>query len=127
MADDRLGNVATHVRALVLERDGSCCRVCGRYTEDPGLHHIRYRSEGGPDTVDNLITVGWMPWHDCHLGVVHSGPKSLWQPILEYVVAHGGTTALSVIRWLDGGTLDPEWVGLDSWDPAMLTRRPVYY
>lgn len=77
--------------------------------------------------MDNLITVGWMPWHDCHLGVVHSGPKSLWQPILEYVVAHGGTTALSVIRWLDGGTLDPEWVGLDSWDPAMLTRRPVYY
>lgn len=91
--------VTAAVRAEVIDRDGSCCRVCGRYVEVPALHHIRYRSQGGPNTADNLVVVGWEPGHDCHLGVVHKN-KKLWQPILELVVTHPGTTGLQMRRWL---------------------------
>lgn len=90
--------VSRDVREQVLERDNGCCRVCGRWVESPALHHIVYRSQGGPNTVDNLVTVGWAPWHDCHLPVVHAN-KRLWQPILQVVVAHPGVTALQVRRW----------------------------
>lgn len=78
--------VATSVRAQVIDRDGSCCRVCGRYVSWPALHHIEYRSEGGLDVVENLIVIGWLPGHDCHLPVVHQN-KRVWQPILKEVVA----------------------------------------
>lgn len=90
--------VPAPVRAAVIERDGSCCRVCGQYVEQPALHHIEYRSEGGRNEAENLITVGWMPWHDCHLTVVHAN-KRLWQPILQVVVVTPGVTAFQVRRW----------------------------
>lgn len=86
------------VREEVIERDGSCCRVCGRYVETPALHHIRYRSEGGLDVPENLIVVGWMPWHDCHLNVAHAN-KRLWQPLLLEVARTPGVTALALRRW----------------------------
>lgn len=91
--------VPKNVRSQVIARDNSCCRVCGRYVEYPALHHIHYVSEGGPNTVENLVCVGWQPGHDCHLNVVHRN-KRLWQPILELVVAHDGTTAFQWHRWL---------------------------
>lgn len=112
--------VSTSVRETARMRDGGCCRVCGQFVgADMALHHVRYRSEGGPDSLDNLVTVGWTPWHDCH-GVIHSGPKREWQAVLGYVITHGGVTARAVIRWLDAGTLDPAWLGLDSWEPGRL-------
>jgi hypothetical protein len=43
--------------------------------------------------------VGWQPGHDCHLNVVHRN-KRLWQPLLELVVAHPGTTAFQWRRWM---------------------------
>ena len=95
---ERLGLVPSEVREYVLERDGSCCRVCGRYVVEPALHHIRYRSEGGLDVPSNLVTIGWLPGHDCHLAVVHRD-KRLWQPILLAIVDAGGTTALQWRRW----------------------------
>lgn len=95
---EKLGLVSSDVRDFVLERDGQCCRVCGRYVDQPALHHIRYKSEGGLDVPGNLIAIGWMPWHDCHLPVVHAN-KRLWQPILLTVVETPGVTALQVKRW----------------------------
>ena len=96
---ERHVQVPTDVREQVLDRDGSCCRVCGRYVEYPALHHIRYRSEGGPDSLDNLVTVGWLPGHDCHLSVVHAN-KRLWQPILLRTVESPGMTGYQVGRWM---------------------------
>lgn len=90
-------DVPANVRCQVLERDGHCCRVCGRYVAIPALHHIEYRSEGGPDTVDNLITIGWLPGHDCHLSVVHAN-KRVWQPILREVVAAPAYVTAFAIR-----------------------------
>ena len=45
---------AIRVRAAVRRRDGGKCRACGK----PGFetHHIIYRSHGGRDTEDNLVT-----------------------------------------------------------------------
>ncbi len=42
------------VRAAVRKRDGGKCRCCGKPGFD--LHHIVYRSRGGKDTEDNLVT-----------------------------------------------------------------------
>ena len=94
-----VSEIPRDVRAQVIERDHSCCRVCGRYTDTPGLHHIKYRSEGGGHTPDNLITIGWTPGHDCHISIVHAN-KALWQPILQIVVASPAhVTAFAVKRW----------------------------
>lgn len=52
----------------VLERDDYTCQVCSRYTEAPP-HHVKYRSRGGSDTMDNLKTVCVF----CHDDIHHGG------------------------------------------------------
>lgn len=99
MADE----IPASLRREVIERDGSCCRVCGRYVDTPGLHHIYYRSEGGLHVRENLVTIGWTPGHDCHLSVVHAN-KRLWQPILEAIVEKPWITALAYRRWISAST-----------------------
>ena len=86
------------VREYVIDRDGSACKVCGQYVEHPALHHVEYRSQGGLDVPANLVTIGWLPGHDCHLTVVHAN-KRLWQPILLAIVDQPGVTALQWRRW----------------------------
>jgi len=90
--------VPTAVRKEVLDRDAGVCRVCGRFCDVPGLHHISYRSQGGLDVTSNLITIGWTPGHDCHLPVVHAN-KRIWQPILEQVVITHGVNGFQLLRW----------------------------
>lgn len=97
--------VARDVRAAVIARDGSCCRVCGRFVEYPALHHIEYRSEGGLDIEENLVVVGWSPGHDCHLGIAHAN-KRLWQPILKIAAVTPGVTAFQLHRWATQSTLN---------------------
>ena len=51
----------------VFIRDGFKCRHCGfRQTLDP--HHIIFKSHGGKDTTENLITL----CRSCHSGI-HAG------------------------------------------------------
>ena len=85
------------VRLEVIERDGSCCRVCGRFVQYPALHHIDYRSQGGLNVPANLVVVGWYGDHECHLSVAHAN-KRLWQPILAHVAVRPGLTGVSVLR-----------------------------
>lgn len=56
-----------NLKAAVRARDGyKCCKCgCGGNLE---VHHIWFRSEGGPDIAENLVTV----CHDCH-AKIHSG------------------------------------------------------
>lgn len=67
------------IRLAVYERDKRVCVYC--FTGwNVHLHHIAYRSEGGPDTADNLISL-------CqeHHEMVHSNKKK-WQPLcFQYV------------------------------------------
>lgn len=59
------------VRRLVDVRSGGVCEGCGKR---PGanLHHRKYRSRGGPDTVENALWLCGSGNHTgCH-GVAHS-------------------------------------------------------
>jgi 5-methylcytosine-specific restriction endonuclease McrA len=49
------------------ERDNWHCRSCNR-TQSLQPHHIKFRSHGGTDTLDNLVTLCWQ----CHRAV-HDG------------------------------------------------------
>jgi 5-methylcytosine-specific restriction endonuclease McrA len=96
---ERLGLVPADVRDHVIERDASCCRVCGRHVEYPALHHIVFRSQGGLDIPSNLVTIGWLPGHDCHLPIAH-GPKARTvREVLLHIAERPGVTALQVARW----------------------------
>lgn len=90
-------SVPDSVRAEVMERDGNICRFCGGYVEHPALHHIRYRSEGGRNVPENLISLHWMYAPRCH-EKIHS-LKRLWQPLGLQVVKTPGVTMLQLERW----------------------------
>lgn len=54
--------IAGQVRRVVFERDDHQCQCCGAHTQLE-LHHWRdFRSLGGGDTEDNLVTL----CHTCH-------------------------------------------------------------
>ena len=61
-------------KARVLHRDGYTCQCCKGRRKDAKLevHHIVYRSNGGSDDADNLITL----CHTCHKAV-HRGSITL--------------------------------------------------
>lgn len=58
-------------RKIVLERDGYCCQQCfypigfKRRARQLQVHHIKALSEGGNNSIDNLVTL----CHICHRGV----------------------------------------------------------
>ena len=55
------------VRYFVFARDEYTCQVCKKKNKVLHTHHIIYRSEGGTDRADNLITV----CTDCHTSKAH--------------------------------------------------------
>lgn len=59
-----------NIRAMILDRDDHTCQCCHGKEKDPNLevHHIRYRSQGGTDQPENLITL----CHTCHKAL-HDG------------------------------------------------------
>ena len=63
-----------NTKAFVLARDGYTCRHCKGKHKDTRLevHHIVWRSQGGSDDADNLITL----CRTCHTGV-HDGTVRL--------------------------------------------------
>lgn len=87
------------VKAAVDARDAQTCRMCGGNAGLAPLarHHIEYRSGGGQDTVENLITLHFMYWPRCHERA-HSN-KRLWRPLLQAVVFQPGVTAFQLRRW----------------------------
>ena len=59
--------LSVSMRQKVYERDNYRCRFCN-YSMGLHPHHIKYKSAGGSDTLDNLITLCWI----CHRAV-HDG------------------------------------------------------
>ena len=59
-------------RAHALDRDKYTCQCCGKKHTRLEVHHIIYRSNGGSDDLDNLITL----CEDCHSNI-HDGIKTL--------------------------------------------------
>lgn len=73
--DSQPGRIPGSVRDHVRNRDDNKCQWCGALDELQ-IHHVRYRSEGGPDNKRNLITL-------CagHHQLAHSDKKK-YQPVL---------------------------------------------
>lgn len=63
------------VRYFVFARDKYTCQVCKKSKDKIfNTHHIVYRSHGGSDRADNLITV----CTDCHTHENHQKGKVFW-------------------------------------------------
>ena len=82
-------------REAILHRDNYTCQCCGKKNCRLEVHHIKFRSNGGTDDEENLITL----CEDCHKGV-HDGTvvlskKPKKSKALKYA------THMSIIRsWL---------------------------
>lgn len=68
------------VRYFVFARDEYTCQVCKKKNKILRTHHIVYRSEGGTDRADNLITV----CTDCHTSENHKPGGILWKWMREH-------------------------------------------
>lgn len=85
----------TNVRSHVIERDGHVCRLCGVYAEVVHVHHIVYRSQGGLDRPDNLVSLDWR----CHERVHRNKPR--WMPVLAQVALTDGVNGIALLRWYE--------------------------
>lgn len=98
---EAMGLVPSEVRGLVIERDGSCCRMCGRFCSYPALHHVVYRSQGGLDIPGNLVVIGQEYDHDCHLPFAHGPQARMWREYLLAAIELPGRSALQLRRWTE--------------------------
>jgi hypothetical protein len=64
-----------NVRYFVFARDKYTCQVCKKKNKILRAHHIIYRSKGGSNKADNLITV----CTDCHTDKNHQKGKMFWK------------------------------------------------
>lgn len=79
-AESKPTHLGSRLRKAVRNRDGQVCRFCQKTSYRMEVHHITYRSQGGPDHMGNLILLC-----DTHHAVAHSDKKR-WQPVLRAVV-----------------------------------------
>lgn len=68
------------VRYFVFARDEYTCQVCKKKNKILHIHHIVYRSEGGTDRADNLITV----CTECHTSENHKQGGILYRWMREH-------------------------------------------
>ena len=79
-------------RSAVLHRDNYTCQCCGKKNCRLEVHHIKFRSNGGTDDEENLITL----CKECHDGI-HAGTVALnKKPKKSKGLRHA--THMSVIR-----------------------------
>ena len=84
------------VRYFVFARDEYTCQVCKKKNKVLHTHHIIYRSEGGTDRADNLITV----CADCHTSANHKPGGIFWKWMKEYkkVKQYKEPTFMNILR-----------------------------
>jgi hypothetical protein len=68
------------VRYFVFARDEYTCQVCHKKNKILHTHHILYKSEGGTNRADNLITV----CSDCHTSENHKQGSILYKWMKEH-------------------------------------------
>lgn len=84
------------VKQFVLARDNYTCQVCKQKGGKLKIHHIIYRSLGGTNTVDNLITV----CAKCHTAKNHrNGQLAAWCKAKKKVAqSYQGATFMNILR-----------------------------
>ena len=84
------------VRYFVFARDNYTCRACKKKNKILNTHHIIYRSHGGTDRADNLITV----CTDCHTHENHQKGGVFWKWMQEgkRLPRYKETVFMNVIR-----------------------------
>lgn len=85
-----------NVKKFVLARDNYTCQVCKKMGGKLKIHHIIYRSLGGTNTVDNLITV----CSKCHTAKNHqTGILAKWCKDKKKVnKSYKGATFMNILR-----------------------------
>lgn len=79
-------------REHALSRDGYTCQICGAKHTRLEVHHIKYRSQGGTDDLDNLITL----CESCHKKI-HAG-KIVINKKLKKLPNFSDATIMSILR-----------------------------
>lgn len=83
-------------RYYVFNRDGFICQCCKKRSDRLKLHHIVYRSKGGTDSVNNLITV----CETCHSSENHQKGGILYNWMLKRksVKQYKDATFMNIVR-----------------------------
>ena len=83
-------------RYYVFNRDGFTCQCCKKRSDRLKLHHIVYRSKGGTDSVNNLITV----CETCHSPENHreGGILYNWMLKRKSVKQYKDATFMNIVR-----------------------------
>ena len=83
-------------RLFVFARDHYTCQCCKKSNKKLRTHHILYKSKGGSDRVDNLITI----CDECHTSENHQegGILYSWMLKRKQVKSFSETTFMNIIR-----------------------------
>ena len=84
------------VRYFVFARDNYTCQVCKKRNKILRTHHIVYKSKGGTDRADNLITV----CTDCHTSENHKVGGILYNWMIKHkkVKQYKEATFMNIVR-----------------------------
>lgn len=84
------------VRYFVFARDNYTCQVCKKRNKILNTHHIVYKTEGGTDRADNLITV----CTDCHTSVNHKVGGILYNWMIKHkkVKQYKEATFMNIVK-----------------------------
>ena len=84
------------VRYFVFARDNYTCQVCKKQNKILNTHHLLYKSRGGSDRADNLITV----CTDCHSSENHKEGCILYEWMIKHkkVRQYKEATFMNVVR-----------------------------
>lgn len=85
-----------NVRYFVFARDNYTCQVCKKKNQILHTHHILYKSKGGTDRADNLITI----CSDCHTSENHKEGGILYDWMIKHkkVKQYKEATFMNIIR-----------------------------
>ena len=84
------------VRYFVFARDNYICQVCKKRNKILRTHHIIYKSKGGTDRADNLITV----CNECHSSENHQNGGILYDWMIKHkkVKQYKEATFMNIVR-----------------------------
>ena len=100
-----------NLREAVFTRDHYRCRICGKGVENGVIlhaHHIRYRSEGGTDRINNLLTV----CSKCHTPKNHKPGGKLYG-LKPLTGTYKDATFMNIVRWQIINTVRQQYAGVE--------------